>query len=242
MHGFNANVDHGVKGGGPAAQEFEALGYCRALQITGADLVVPVLWPGDGFIVTSWFTAIPNADNATDKQNYSRYYPKPLPAEVLFDAVSIMTRSDGAFAGLPLETRAVQLPDNSFNAQSYFLAVFGRPESASACECERSSDASLAQSLHLLNSKDLLAKISADTGRAAGFAADSPGVDDSDIAGLYVLAFSREPLAEELALARKHLSRTVKGKEGKPQPVSRREAYEDILWALLNTKEFRFNH
>ncbi len=60
IHGFNVNVDHGVKGGGPAAQEFEALGYL-AMKITAADLVVPVLWPGDGFIVTSWFKAIDHA-------------------------------------------------------------------------------------------------------------------------------------------------------------------------------------
>ena len=63
VHGFNANVDHGVKGGGPAAQEFEAFGVF-AMRMTGADMVVPVLWPGDGFIVTSWFTANGNVASA----------------------------------------------------------------------------------------------------------------------------------------------------------------------------------
>jgi hypothetical protein len=63
VHGFNVSVDHGVKGSGPAAQEFEALGQF-ALQMTNADLVVPVLWPGDGLILTSWFTAIPHSITA----------------------------------------------------------------------------------------------------------------------------------------------------------------------------------
>ena len=82
-------------------------------------------------------------------------------------------------ANLPAGTRAVQLPDNSYNSSSYFLQVFGRPDSASACSCERSQDASLAQSLHLLNSKDIQAKLTAEKGRAALLAADRvTGNDD----------------------------------------------------------------
>jgi hypothetical protein len=109
---------------------------------------------------TYQLSAIPNQHNAVDKQYYSRYYPKRLTAEVLFDAVNQVTKSEAKWEGLPAGTRAVCLPDNSFNASAYFLQVFGRPESASACECERSQDASLAQSLHLLNSKDIQTKIS----------------------------------------------------------------------------------
>ena len=83
-------------------------------------------------------SSLPNKFNAVDKQYFSRYYPKRLTAEVLLDAVDEATRSDSKFEGLPAGTRAVQLPDNSFNASSYFLAVFGRPDSSSSCECERS--------------------------------------------------------------------------------------------------------
>lgn len=112
----------------------------------------------------------PNAHNGVDKQNFSRYYPKRLNAEVLLDAVDQLTATKTKFNGLPEGTRAVQLPDNSFNAQNYFLTVFGRPDSSSSCECERSTEPSLAQSLHLLNAKDMQDKVS--NGRAAKLAQD----------------------------------------------------------------------
>src|SRR5262249_41362841 len=85
-------------------------------------------------------SAVPNQHNAADRQNCSRYLPKRLHAEVLLDAIDDVTLSKTTFKGLPAGTRAVQLPDNLFD--SYFLSVFGRPDAASACECERSSDAS----------------------------------------------------------------------------------------------------
>jgi hypothetical protein len=187
-------------------------------------------------------SAVPNSFNRIDKQNFSRYYPKRLTAEVLFDAVNQVTGSEGRFDGLPAGTRAVCLPDNSFNAGSYFLTVFGRPDSSSACECERSQDASLAQSLHLLNAKDIQEKLAAPNGRAALLAADAQRNDDEKIRELYLRAYSREPKIEELALARNHLERKVKDKDGVEAPINKREAYEDIIWALLNTKEFLFNH
>ena len=190
---------------------------------------------------TYQLSAVPNQHNRVDKQNFSRYYPKRLTAEVLLDAVNTVTKSEGAFAGLPASTRAVQLPDNSFNASSYFLTVFGRPDMASSCECERSQDASLAQSLHLLNAKDIQEKISRDSSRAASFASDSTRSDDDKLRELYLLAFAREPDPKELATARSHLAKSTQPREGKEAP-GQRPAYEDIVWALLNTKEFLFNH
>jgi hypothetical protein len=191
---------------------------------------------------TYQFSAIPNQYNAQDKQNYSRYYPKRLTAEVLLDSVNTLAQSKGGFEGLPVQTRAVQLPDNSFNVNSYFLTVFGRPESSSACECERSQDASLAQSLHLLNSQDVLAKLSGDQARPALLAADSTRDDDQKMRELYLLAFSREPTQEELDFARRYLDRQKPDSAGNLHSVSKREAYEDVVWALMNTKEFLFNH
>ncbi|HEY2837926.1 MAG TPA: DUF1549 domain-containing protein, partial [Pirellulales bacterium] len=84
---------------------------------------------------TYQLTAEPNEWNQDDKQNFSRYYPKRLNAEVLLDAIDQVTGTQTTFNGVPPGTRAVQLPDNGFN--SYFLTVFGRPEASSACECER---------------------------------------------------------------------------------------------------------
>jgi hypothetical protein len=190
---------------------------------------------------TYQLSAIPNQFNATDRQNYSRYYPKRLSAEVLYDGVHAVTLSTPTFAGLPAGTRAVQLPDNSFNAANYFLQVFGRPDSASACECERSMDASLAQCLHLFNSKEIQDKLSGNAGRAAVLAADKRG-DDEKIRELYLRSFGRQPEPEEMSLAMNYLARTVKDKDGKEAPADKRQSYEDILWAMLNTKEFLFNH
>jgi len=178
---------------------------------------------------TYQLSAEPNEYNADDKQNYSRYYPKRLHAEVLLDSIDALTQSDTRFNGLPSGTRATQLPDKSFN--TYFLTVFGAPEGSSACECERSSEANLAQSLHLLNSNEVQNKLS--SGRSGKLAGDKERSHEEKLRELYLVAFSRPPVQEELDIALAH----IKKKEGKEK-----EAYEDILWALINTKEFLFNH
>src|SRR6185295_16693460 len=143
-------------------------------------------------------SAIPNDHNQGDRQNFSRYYPKRLTAEVLFDAVNQLTGTQSAFPGMPAGTRAVALPDNSFNAGSYFLTVFGRPDSSSACECERTQEASLAQCLHLLNSKDIQDKLAANTGRPALLAADDKRTDDDKLRDLYAVAYGRDPAPDEI--------------------------------------------
>jgi hypothetical protein len=179
---------------------------------------------------TYQLASLPNEYNASDKQNYSRYYPKRLPAEVLLDAIDAVTGSKTSFGGLPQRVRAVQLPDNGF--ASYFLTVFGRPESSSACECERSSEANLAQSLHLLNSSEVQGKLSAGDGLAAKLAGVKERAREDKIREIYLRVYSREPLPDEAAVALAHLN---KAKDEKL-------AFEDILWALVNTKEFLFNH
>ncbi|MEW6302082.1 MAG: DUF1549 domain-containing protein [Verrucomicrobiota bacterium] len=184
----------------------------------------------------------PNEHNAIDKQYFSRYYPKRLTAEVLLDSVNELVGAQSRFDGQQIGTRAVALPDNSYNAGSWFLTVFGRPDASSSCECERSQDASLAQSLHLLNSKEIQDKLVADAGRAAQLAADDKRADDEKIRELYVRVFSREPKPEEITIAKTHLAKKRTDKDGKELPNSKRLAYEDIIWALMNTKEFLFNH
>ncbi len=172
----------------------------------------------------------PNEYNLTDKQNYSRFYPRRLQAEVLLDAINQVTVSTTSFGGLPPGTRAVQLPDEGAN--NYFLNVFGSPQSDTACECERSQEANLAQSLHLLNSSEVQGKLSSDSGRAAALAAKEDVPHADRIAELYGWVYSRGPIEEELAVAMAHIEKTE----------NKRQAYEDILWALVNTKEFLFNH
>lgn len=175
-------------------------------------------------------SAEPNRWNAEDKQNFSRYYPQRLKAEVLLDAINQVTATTSSFNGLPSGTHAVSLPDNGFD--SYFLTVFGRPESSSACECERSGDANLAQSLHLLNSGEILGKLTAGNGRTAMLAGDAQRSHQDKIRELYLLAFSREPEPDEMAVAVSHIEKSKNPKA----------AYEDLVWVLLNTKEFLFSH
>lgn len=172
-------------------------------------------------------SSLPNAWNAGDRQSFSRFLPRRLPAEVLLDAIDDVAGTRTPFAGAPAGTRAVQLPDNQ--PESYFLGVFGRPDFASACECERGTGASLAQSLHMLNSPEVLARAAGP--RARQLAAD-PRPHAERVRGLYLLALAREPSPAELSLLLPRLTRT-----GDPRP-----AYEDLVWALINSREFLFNH
>jgi hypothetical protein len=146
--------------------------------------------------------------------------------------VDTVTGVPTKFAGVPPGTHALQLPDDSFNASHYFLTVFGRPDNASACECERVSDGSLAQRLHLLNAKAIQEKLSSPSGIAAQFAKETAPPSEK-LRSLYLTAFSREPRAEELAHGLDFLSR---------RSDRDAQAWEDVVWAVINTKEFLFNH
>ncbi len=188
-------------------------------------------------------SSTPTPENLTDRQNYSRYYPRRLPAEVLLDSIDRLAETQTDFPNLPPGTKAIALPDNSYNRSSPFLRVFGRPEGASVCECERVQSSSLAQSLHLMNSADIKAKLANPNGRAERLAKeDRPA--EAKIRELYRAAFSREPRSEELQTALSYLQEERVGADGKPLPPlnTARENLQDLLWALVNTKEFLFNH
>ena len=188
-------------------------------------------------------SAAPNAHNAGDRQNFSRFYPRRLPAEVLLDALDQLAGTQTDFANLPPGTRAVALPDNSYNASSPFLRVFGRPEGASVCECERVQSPSLAQTLHLINAADVRGKLGHPAGRAQKLAAD-PRPAEAKVRELYRVAFAREPRPDEVRTAVAYLTEPRTTAAGKPvdPPTADRENLQDLLWALLTTKEFLFNH
>ncbi len=188
-------------------------------------------------------SAIPNKHNLADNQNYSRFYPRRLQAEVLLDAFDRLTGASTSFANLPAGTRAIALPDNSYNKSSPFLRVFGRPDSASVCECERVQSASLSQSLHLINAADIKTKLATSNGRADRLSkADTSPAEK--IVELYMVAFSREPRPDELKTALDYLAEERTDAAGKPvnKAKAARDNVEDLLWALTNTKEFLFNH
>ena len=180
---------------------------------------------------TYQLSSLPNEYNLKDKQNFSRYYPKRLKAETLYDALHQVTATSENFSGLPQGTRAVQLADPSIGP--YFLKVFGQPQGDTACECERSQEANLAQSLHLLNSSEVQNKISSGTGRASLLSGEKERADADKIKELYRWVYSREPGQDELNIALAHITKNE---------ANKKLAYEDIIWALINTKEFLFNH
>ena len=178
---------------------------------------------------TYQLTAEPNESNADDRQSYSRFYPRRLTAEVSLDAIDQLTEKPTQFAGVLPGTRAVQLPDPNFN--NYFLTVFGRPSGDTSCECERGTEANLAQMLHLINSPDILGKLG--SSRAARLAADTGRTTAAKLDEIYMVAFARPPSASEVADVESYLA---------SHEANLPAAWEDVIWSILNTKEFLFTH
>lgn len=174
----------------------------------------------------------PNAWNGVDRQGVSRFRPRRLPAEVLLDAIDTVAGTSEAFPGLPRGARAVQLPDEGFDTPERFLDVFGRPKRASVCECERSAEPNLSQSLHLLNSGEIDRKVRHPDGRAARWTTD-PRPDLDKVTELYRVALSRPPTAEERTVCLALLAR--RRAAGKV-----RQGYEDLVWSMINLREFAF--
>lgn len=176
---------------------------------------------------TYQLSAAPTAENEKDRQNYARYFPRRLAAEVLSDAVDAATGSAERFGGFPVGTRAIDLPDEAIS--SYFLDVFGRSHRETACECERSKAPNLAQVLHLMNSPETQNKIV--NGRVGQLIKDGQS-DDAIARELFLWAFSRLPRPDELEAVLGYVR----------SAPARKPALEDVLWSLLSSKEFLFNH
>ncbi len=168
----------------------------------------------------------PTDRNAADTRNYSRHYRQRLRAEVLLDAVCDVTQVPETFAAMPTGSRATQLW--TFRAQSVFLDSFGRPDPNQDPPCERTTETTVVQALHLMNSPNLQRKVASDDGRAARLAAKAKTPEEM-VDELYLACYSRLPDETERAACQKIIA--------KPG-VTRRQAAEDILWALLNTPEF----
>jgi hypothetical protein len=178
---------------------------------------------------TYQLSSTPNDFNKHDKQNHARYYARRVIAEVLHDAVDQACGTRTQFGKMSRQARAVDLPHEGFG--SYFLDVFDRPPRSSACECARSGGASLQQVLHLSFSQDLENKIGRGDGRVAKLA-EKKVTNEQAVEELYLAAFARIPAAAERQTALEYLQRQT----------NRRRGMEDLLWVLLNTREFMFNH
>jgi hypothetical protein len=177
--------------------------------------------------------SLPSDGNRGDQQSYARFYPRRLSAEVLLDAISqvveVPTTFSAGGAAFPEGTRAIDLPDEA--VPSNFLDVFGRPARSSACECERVDSPALGQMLELVSSAEIQEKLAnprALPQRLAG----SPASQSERVRELFATLFARDPSPEELATATEFLS-------GNTDPS---EAYRSLVWSLLATNEFLFNH
>jgi hypothetical protein len=169
--------------------------------------------------------------NAADAGNvyHTRYTVKRLTAEQLADALDFATGTREKYQGLPLGTRAVQLPDT--RVRSFLLDTFGRPPRQITCECERSTQPNIAQALHLLNGDFLNRKIAAPAGRVEALLKAKTPLPDV-VEELYLVTLSRPPQPGE----------TAKAIDWVKKAPTEREGVQDLLWVLLNRSEFLFNH
>ena len=178
-------------------------------------------------------SSLPTASNRDDHQSYSRYYPRRLQAEVLLDAISqalgVPTEFPGGAGAFPVGTRAVDLPDEA--VPNTFLDLFGRPARSSSCECERVGEASLGQALALIGSPIIEQKLTAKTGYVSEIVTDKRSVDVV-VNDIFMRILGRPASSGEVEKA-------VRFVESQPD---RRSSYQSLLWSLLATAEFMFNH
>ncbi len=170
----------------------------------------------------------PTERNVGDTRNHSRHYRTRLRAEAMLDAIADVTGVPEKFDAVPAGSRATEAWTVRFDSK--FLDSFGRPDPNADPPCERTSDTTVVQALHLMNAPTLAAKITAETGRAAKLAAGK-STPAEIVEELYLLAYSRKPTADETSSGAARLVRPDK---------TRRLATEDLLWALMNTPEFLF--
>lgn len=169
----------------------------------------------------------PTAENAADNRFFSHFHVKRLSAEPLLDAIDHATGVRTKFKNLPLGTRAIELPDAEY--PDYFLTTFAKPKRASVCECERSPGANLAQALHTINGDTLSNKIASSDGRVAKLLAKSISHEEI-VKEIYLASLCRIPTLDEVASGRELLS----------DSKTPSECYQDLLWALVNSKQFLF--
>jgi hypothetical protein len=178
---------------------------------------------------TYQLSARSNPFNRDDSKYFSHALPRLLSAEQLLDALSAVTEVPEDYKGAALGTRAVQLPDGDVGHP--FLKTFGQPARDLPCECERGGDANLAQALQLLNGTTVHEKLVHPNNRI-GRLLEMKRSDADILTEIYLATLSRPPREDETREVLAFVS----------QVGDRRQAWEDVLWTLLNSKEFLFRH
>ncbi len=171
----------------------------------------------------------PLPGNEQDVKYFSHYQPRMIQAEPLLDAVCQVTGVPEKFPGLPAGVRAVELP--SPDVKHAFLKVFGQPAREMACQCERASDANLSQALQMINGDLVHAKLRHGSNRFRR-AVKQGRSNEQIVEELYLAAYSRRPSPLERKAALEYIA----------SQKERLQALEDLYWAVLNSKEFLFQH
>ncbi|MDA0833397.1 MAG: DUF1549 and DUF1553 domain-containing protein [Planctomycetota bacterium] len=171
-----------------------------------------------------------NESNASDQANFAKAELRRLRAEVLLDCISQVTLTKNKFPGLPLGARAVQIANG--NTSTYFLTTFGRATRESVCSCEVKMEPNLSQALHLLNGETINQKMK--QGNLIGLRLQEGKSWQDVMTEMYVAAFSRKPTEKEIAA----INEILTGIDAAQHP----QVLEDIFWAVLNSREFVFNH
>jgi len=173
-----------------------------------------------------------NPSNKDDLNNFAKARIRRQRAEVMLDTLTQVTETENKFKGLPLGARAVQIADG--NTTDYFLTTFGRATRETVCSCEVVMDPSLSQALHLMNGPTVTDKIQKGSVVKELLAAGK--TPEQVIEEIYVRSFARKPSAEETT----QLMGQVKAVG---EDATEKEAVlNDVFWAVLNSKEFMFNH
>jgi hypothetical protein len=167
-------------------------------------------------------TSTPNESNKDDDLNFSHAIPRRVPAEALLDSLAQAT---GVAEPLPNGFRAAQLPDAS--VENPFLHLFGKPQRMDACECERDNGSNMLQALHFLNGKSILGRVRNPSARPALLLAKKMS-DEELVKELYLWSVARSPSAKEVELGLDFLK--LSG--------DRAAGAQDLMWALLNSKDF----
>ncbi len=170
-----------------------------------------------------------NAFNKDDEIYCSHANTRLLSAEQLLDGICAVTNVPEQFPGMPLGMRATELADPP--TDHYFLKVFGQPQREMACQCERSNESNLSQALQMINGPVVHNKLRADNGRIATMLKENKS-EEEIITALYLAALARTPSSEEMNASKQHIA----------AQQDRRQAFEDVGWAILNSKEFLFQH
>ena len=169
-----------------------------------------------------------NDSNRTDERNFAHANVRRIPAEMLLDCISQVTDTKDKFRGLPQGARAVQIAVG--NTSTYFLTTFGRASRETVCGCEVKMDPNLSQALHLLNGDTVQPKIQ--QGGLIDRLLKEGKTPQQVIEEIYLRCLVRKPTEKEMAALNEVLAT-----ETDPKPV-----LEDTFWAVLNSREFLFNH